>query len=185
MKLEDYPVTRGVQLGSIHVIAAQPEDAKRLGSLSLAAKLSYGNWAPPGWKAPSLATERGRWERRLRDRAGLTLIASDPNAALGTVAFTDARTERGEGNAIAGRAHLSGLFVLPGRWGKGIGSALLDVALAEMRTRGYRTAQLFTAVANQRSRNFYERRGWQETASNTHKHDGLWVVGYELSVGPA
>src|SRR5688572_16369242 len=107
------------------LIAAHPDDAERLASLSRAAKLGYAGW---------------------------TLIAVDSNVAVGTVHFTNARAERGEGNAIAGRAHLSGLFVLPARWGEGIGSGLLEAALAEMRSRGYRKAQLFTAAANQRSR---------------------------------
>ena len=33
-----------------------------------------------------------------------------------------------------------------------------------MRSRTYRKAQLFTAAANQRSRIFYEHRGWRATA---------------------
>lgn len=138
------------------LIAAQPEDAERLASLSRAAKLSYREWAQPGWEPPSLAAERSRWERRLADPAGWTLIASDARTELGTVHFTNARAERGEGAAIAGRAHLSGLFVLPTKWGQRIGGALLAAALEEMRNRGYREAQLFTAAANRRSRTFYE-----------------------------
>jgi GNAT superfamily N-acetyltransferase len=164
------------------LIAAHPDDAERLASLSRAAKLGYADWAQPGWEPPSLTAERGRWERRLVDPAGWTLIAVDSNVAVGTVHFTNARAERGEGNAIAGRAHLSGLFVLPARWGEGIGSGLLEAALAEMRSRGYRKAQLFTAAANQRSRAFYERRGWRATATNTHTHDDLWLAAYERSL---
>ena len=166
-------------LRSPDLIAAQPGDAERLASLSRVAKLSYRDWALPGWEPPSLAAEQSRWERRLADLAGWTLIAFDSKGALGTVHFTDARAERGEGNAIAGRAHLSGLFVVQTRWGEGIGSALLEAALAEMRGRAYRKAQLFTATANQRSRIFYEHRGWRAVATNTHKHDDLLLTGYE------
>jgi ribosomal protein S18 acetylase RimI-like enzyme len=168
--------------GSSILVVAQPEDAERLGSLSRAAKLTYGDWAQPGWEPPSLAAERGQWERRLVDPAGWTLIALDANAALGTVHVTDARAERGEGSAIAGRAHLSGLFVLPERWGEGIGNRLLDAALAEMQSRSYREAQLFTAAANQRSRIFYERRGWRATAPDARTHDDLLLAGYERAV---
>ena len=164
------------------LIAAQSEDAERLASLSRTAKLSYRDWAQPNWEPPSLADEQVRWERRLVDPAGWTLIASDSGAALGTIHFTEARRRRGEGAAIAGRAHLSGLVVLPASWGAGIGSALLDAALAEMQSRGYREAQLFTAVANRRSRIFYERRGWRATATNTHHHDELWLAAYERSL---
>jgi GNAT superfamily N-acetyltransferase len=158
------------------LIAAQPEDAERLASLSRAAKLSYREWAQAGWEPPSLAAERSRWERRLADPAGWTLIASDASTELGTVHFTNARAERGEGAAIAGRAHLSGLFVLPTKWGQGIGGALLVAALEEMRNRGYREVQLFTAAANRRSRTFYEGHGWRINATNTHRHDDLWLA---------
>jgi GNAT superfamily N-acetyltransferase len=164
------------------LIVAQPEDVERLTSLSRLAKLSYCDWAQPGWEPPSITAERARWERRLVDPAGWTLIASDSKTALGTIHFTDARGERGEGKAIGGRAHLSGLFVLPPRWSEGIGSALLEAALAEMRSRDYCKAQLFTAAANRRSRSFYERRGWRATATNTHKHDDLWLASYEHSL---
>jgi GNAT superfamily N-acetyltransferase len=167
---------------SPELITAWPEDAEHLSSLSRAAKLSYLDWAPSGWEPPSLAAERARWERRLADPAGWTMIASESKAALGTIHFTDARTERGVGEPIPGRAHLSRLFVLPARWGEGIGSVLLEAALAEMEGRGHREAQLFTATANRRSRIFYEGRGWRATATHTHKHDDLWLASYERSM---
>lgn len=100
--------------------------------MSHAAKLSYREWAHAGWTPPSLTAERTRWHRRLGDPAGWTLLASDSLAALGTVHFTDARTQRGEGEVIVGRAHVSGLFVLPTRWGEGIGGALIEAALVEI-----------------------------------------------------
>jgi GNAT superfamily N-acetyltransferase len=170
------------KLRSPDLIVAQPEDAERLASLSRAAKLSYRDWARPGWEPPSFAAERARWERRLVDPAGRTLVASDSGAALGTVHVTDARTRRGEGKAIEGRAHLSGLFVLPASWGEGIGTALLEAALAAMRGRGRREAQLFTAAANRRSRTFYVRRGWRASATTTDRHDGLRLTRYERSL---
>ena len=169
-------------MSSPDLIIAQPDDAEGLASLSHAAKLSYRAWAQPGWEPPVLPAERARWARRLGDPAGWTLIAFDSNATLGTVHFTDARTDRGAGEPIAGRAHLSGLFVLPARWAEGIGSTLLVAALVEMRSRGYREAQLFTAAANRRSAIFYERRGWRATAINTARHDDLWLASYERSL---
>jgi GNAT superfamily N-acetyltransferase len=161
---------------------ARPEDAHAFASVSHAAKLSYREWARPGWKAPSQAAEMTRWKQRLADDAGWGLLARDLVRAIGTIHFTDARTDGGAGEAIPGRAHLSGLFVLPARWGEGIGSALLARAVEEMRSRSYRSAQLFTAVDNRRSRRFYEGRGWHLSATDTHEHDGLWVAAYELNL---
>jgi GNAT superfamily N-acetyltransferase len=81
-----------------------------------------------------------------------------------------------------GEAGQSGLFVLPTRWDEGIGSVLLQAAVGEMRSRGYQSAQLFTATANQRSRIFYERRDWRAGDVDTHEHDNLRLGGYERSL---
>jgi GNAT superfamily N-acetyltransferase len=160
------------------LIAARADDADRLASLSRSAKHSYGTWADVTWRPPPLPVEQERWARRLRDPSGWTLIAVDSDLAVGTVHFTDAREFRGNGDPIPTRAHLSGLFVEPSRWGEGFGSGLLGAAVAEMRERSYRHAELFTATANRRSRSFYENRGWRPATANTHKHDGLTLVAY-------
>jgi GNAT superfamily N-acetyltransferase len=159
-------------------VIEQLADPERLASLSRAAKLTYRDWAQAHWQPLSSAAEGERWDRRLRDPIGWTAIAFDSAEPVGVVHFTTARTEFGKGQPIAGRAHLSGLFVLPTRWGEGIGSALLDAVVAEMSDRGYHSAQLFTATANRRSRRFYESRGWRASKVDSHEDDGLWLTRY-------
>jgi GNAT superfamily N-acetyltransferase len=166
-------------MAAFTVTPAQLADVERLAWLSHSAKLTYRLWAAPGWAPPARGAEAARWERRLDDPAGSTLLAHEDENALGAVHLTDARTQRGEGQAIVGRAHLSGLFVDPSRWGEGIGSCLHDAVLTEARERGYGGAELFTAAANRRSRIFYEARGWRLLDADGHEHDGLWLVGYE------
>ena len=112
------------EIAALAVTPAQLADAERLAWLSHSAKLTYRMWAKPGWAPPAREAEAARWERRLRDRGGSTLIAQEGERALGAVHLTDARRQRGEGQAIVARAHLSGLFVDPLRWGEGIGSCL-------------------------------------------------------------
>jgi RimJ/RimL family protein N-acetyltransferase len=168
------------------LIGAHADDAERLALLSRGAKLTYHAWADAVWQPPPLPVEQERWARRLRDSSGWTVIAVDSNYAIGTVHFTDARESPGDGDPIPARAHLSGLFVEPSRWGEGLGGELLDAAVVEMRERGYRDAELFTATANRRSRSVYEARGWRRLAvANTHKHDGLWLAAYRRSLSPA
>jgi RimJ/RimL family protein N-acetyltransferase len=166
-------------MAAFAVTPAHLADVERLAWLSHSAKLTYRRWAAPGWAPPDRRAEAARWERRLRDHAGSTLIAHEGEHALGAFHLTDARAQRGEGQAIAARAHLSGLCVDPSRWGEGIGSCLHDAVLGEACQRGYRGVELLTAAANLRSRTFYDARGWRLFDDDGHEHDGLWLVGYE------
>ena len=56
-----------------------------------------------------------------------------------------------------GTAELDGLFVEPGLWRRGIGSALVDEAVHRARSRGL---SLMTVVANPTAKEFYERCGF-------------------------
>jgi len=163
---------------SASVRVAEVSDTPRLAALSRGAKLTYLAWAPHGWQPPSFAVERARWERRLNEPAGWTVLATRAEGVLGAVHVTDAREEQGDGSSVPARAHLSGLFVQRSRWGEGIGSQLLAAAMSEMRERGYADAELFTAEANARSRAFYEARRWRVAAADPAQHDGLTLIGY-------
>ena len=56
-----------------------------------------------------------------------------------------------------GMAELDGLFVEPELWRRGIGSALVEEAVHDARSRGL---SLMTVVANPGAREFYERCGF-------------------------
>ena len=56
-----------------------------------------------------------------------------------------------------GTAELDGLFVEPELWRQGVGSALLEEAVHQARSRGL---SLMTVVANPGARDFYERCGF-------------------------
>jgi GNAT superfamily N-acetyltransferase len=72
-----------------------------------------------------------------------------------------------DGEAVAsasiGHGFLRTLFVMPSRWGLGLGSALHDLALQRLRERGATEAKLWTLAENDGGRRFYERRGWTLT----------------------
>ncbi len=62
-----------------------------------------------------------------------------------------------------GRGYLSTLYVLPSCQGRGVGSALHDLALERLRALGFELARLWTLDGNASGRRFYERRGWTLT----------------------
>lgn len=61
-------------------------------------------------------------------------------------------------------AELKLLFVAPGEFGSGIGKALHDHAVQDLRSRGFEPLVLWTLEENVRAQRFYERNGWQREA---------------------
>ncbi len=116
------------------------------------------------------------------------MIAHEDGRPVGHVSFTPARGrpfEQPDGAwldepPIPGEAHLWQLFVVPDRWGAGIASALHDRAIEAMRSQGYERARLFTPVANDRARGFYERRGWIRAGSGFDSEMGLELAEYRI-----
>ncbi len=52
------------------------------------------------------------------------------------------------------------LYVLPEQWGQGVGSALMQAGMQELRDLEMRAATLWVLRDNLRARRFYERLGW-------------------------
>jgi GNAT superfamily N-acetyltransferase len=67
------------------------------------------------------------------------------------------------GAVSVGKGFLSTLYVLPAYQGRGVGSALHDLALDCLRAKGCQEARLWTLEGNDAGRRFYERRGWSLT----------------------
>jgi GNAT superfamily N-acetyltransferase len=67
---------------------------------------------------------------------------------------------------------LLAIYLDPGEVGKGIGAALMNQALDDMRARAYRGALLWVLEANVRARRFYEKGGW--LADDTVRDEEIW-----------
>ena len=52
------------------------------------------------------------------------------------------------------------MFVAPDRWGEGIGSVLVDSAVATAAALGFDTVQLYTHEDNQRAQRLYAGKGF-------------------------
>jgi GNAT superfamily N-acetyltransferase len=81
----------------------------------------------------------------LRDPVSWFLVAREGPACAGMAAAKPLRAEDGAGAVIPGGCFLGYLFVVPDRWGQGIGAALLDAVVAEARRRQCWRVQLWTA----------------------------------------
>ena len=100
----------------------------------------------------------------LRERFALddvwVLVADDDGAVVGVAQGAPAREDGGAGPVLPGRCHLSMVFVAPDRWGEGIGSVLVDGAVALAAGLGYDTVQLYTHEDNGRAQRLYAGKGF-------------------------
>jgi GNAT superfamily N-acetyltransferase len=110
----------------------------------------------------------------LRDPGAWFLVATDGPAVVGMASAEALRGESGAGPVIAGGWFLSYLFVVPERWGEGIGGAILDAVLAEAKRRACSRIHLWTHDDNERSHRLYRSRGFSPTG-RTAGGEGEWV----------
>jgi GNAT superfamily N-acetyltransferase len=101
-------------------------------------------------------------------------VAEEGGQVVGFVAFGPCRDD----DASASVGELYALYVLADRWRSGIGTALQDLCVAELRGAGFAEATLWTLDANPASKAFYEARGW-EADRTTVPHD---FAGTELAL---
>ena len=73
------------------------------------------------------------------------------------------RGDDGAGPPIPGGSFLNALFVVPERWGEGIGGALLDAVLTDARRRRCTRIHLWAAEDNSRAHSLYTTRGFSRT----------------------
>jgi GNAT superfamily N-acetyltransferase len=130
----------------------------------------------------NLARRQGVWPNRaarvkrvrahLRDADSWFLVASEGPAFVG-MASADALWGE-DGTVMPGGCFLSYLFVVPERWGEGIGGMILDAVLAEAKRRHYSRVHLWTHHDNERSHRLYRSRRFSPTG-RTADGEGEWA----------
>jgi GNAT superfamily N-acetyltransferase len=136
------------------------------------------------YERSALARRQGVWPNRearveqatalLRDPATWFLVANEGPVFVGMASAQPLRGEGGAGPKIPGGCFLNLLFVLPERWGEGIGRAILDAVLAEAKRRRYSRIHLWTHEDNKRSHRLYRSRGFSPTG-RTAEDEGEWT----------
>ena len=100
---------------------------------------------------PPLERVREGFAERLEQRERTLLVAEEDGEIRGFVSFGD------------GEIHA--LYVHPASWRQGIGRALLNRALEEMRTTGDEEATLWSLAVNARATAFYQANGFEADAA--------------------
>ena len=129
-------------MDTLHIRPAQPEERLELEELQRRASLALETYReqleanPDAIDLPAEQIERGD-----------VLVAEMDGRIAGFAAVLTAQD----------KAELDGLFVEPGLWRRGFGTALVDAAVHEARRRGL---SLLTVVADPAAREFYESCGF-------------------------
>ena len=109
----------------------------------------------------NLARRNGLWPNRLASVArcresvrrpdSWRLVAEEASVLVGMASAQPMRANEGAGPVVPGGCFLSYLYVVPERWGEGIGGRILDAVLADAERRGYSRIQLWTHEDNEPS----------------------------------
>ena len=136
------------------------------------------------YERSNLARRQGVWPGRadrvervrglLSDPASWFILASKGRVVVGMASAQALRSDDGAGPVIPGGWFLNLLFVVPERWGEGIGGAVLDTVLGEAKRRHHTRIHLWTHADNERSHRLYRSRGFSPTG-RTAEGKGEWA----------
>lgn len=122
-----------------------------------------------------------RTDASLTAGTAFLVVAEEAGELVGVAVTVQALAHDGHGPPIPGLAHVSAVFVVPERWGQGIGQALLDLAMEHARAQAYDRAQLWTHVDNQHARALYEGKGFV-ASGREQELDGQLIMHYERAL---
>ena len=135
---------------------AKPGEGTRLAEVYLSS--GRAAWArhlsPVGLAGVTSPAEE--WER-LISNPDLILLVAERRGQVAALAVLGRSTDQDSDPARV--ALLDRLYTEPASWRRGLGRALIDAAMVELRERGFREVTLWTAEWNT-SRGFYEALGW-------------------------
>jgi GNAT superfamily N-acetyltransferase len=169
-------------MSSVRIREANAADAEGIASVHVRAwQAAYSELLPEGVIVAHARKRRGWWASYLEqpDPREHVLVALADERIAG---FASTRPSPDE-DAEADTAEISGLYVDPDAWGQGIGGALLESALGQLRCDGFKAATLWVLAANDRARRVCEERSWmRDGAERVHPDRGAAELRYMMSL---
>ena len=159
-----------------------PDDADAIAAVVHAGLASYADWYREPWEPKPREVLADGFRRRLALPGAWSLVAEEDGAIVAHVAFVQALDRYPDGAPVPGKARLWNLFVHPDRWGGGLGRALLERALDEMRAQGFRECDLDTPAGYERARRLYERAGFAPGEPTPGLDFGMPLVTYRRAL---
>ena len=115
------------------------------------------------------------WRQALSGEERLTMyVAVEDGAVVGFCAALAPGRDDGAEHRVA---EIAAIYVDPDVWRAGIGRALMDVALEDLRAGGWGSVTLWVLGQNQQARDFYAQFGFEpDGAEMTHDRSGATEV---------
>lgn len=168
-----------------HVRAATADDADSIAGIHVRSwQSAYAHLLTTEFLVGiDVAQRRDRWNMWLTHPPDgfKSFAAEDDGEVIGFASYGRARDE----DFPAGTAELLTLYLEPDRIGSGVGRALMDAVLADMRSTGIAQAMLWVFRDNPRARRFYETAGWRTDGKTQAENIGGWSpdqVRYRINV---
>lgn len=169
--------------GEVRIALAVAGDARAIAELHVRSwRWAYRGQLPDQLLASlSVEAREEGWRTTLegRDPSVRVWLATIDGRQAGFCVSGGARGE--EPRASAGEIYA--IYLEEDAQGHGIGRALLDHAVADLRARGFAQAMLWVLDTNGPARRFYERAGWRADGGSRVEHRGgaeLLEVRYRL-----
>jgi ribosomal protein S18 acetylase RimI-like enzyme len=158
--------------GDVPVRAAQVADAEGIARVQIASwRQAYAGIMDPGYLAGlDLPRRTEVWRRLLVDGASLA-VAERAGAVVGFAAYGPSMDDDTPDATSDGTGMVYAIYVDPQMQGSGIGTALMNRAVADLGARGYAEAVLWVFEANGPARRFYAKGGWRPDGT---ERDEAW-----------
>lgn len=97
----------------------------------------------------------GRWASKVDSLDRKTLVCVESGKIIGTTSFSKSRFAQ-----FSDWGEIISIYLLPNYMGRGYGKALLEAAVAELKTMDYKNVFLWVLEESSRARKFYEKMGF-------------------------
>jgi GNAT superfamily N-acetyltransferase len=156
--------------------AATPEDARAIAEVQVRTwQAAYQGFLPAQLLDDmSVSLREDSWQTLLAgaERASLTVLAEDDDGAV--EGFCTLVLPGRDEDATERTAEVAATYVVPPRWGQGVGKALLAHTLEELPGGEWDEAILWIFLRNAQGRAFYARSGFRlDGAKSVHEPSGV------------
>jgi len=146
---------------SIVVRLAAPSDAKQIATIHVETwQNTYRGFIPNSYlNSLSIPNRTKKWLSMLNDKndKSVYFVGEIDNRVMGWLSLCKCR-DRDASNTWG---ELGGMYIHPLAQSKGLGTALMQEGLKQLKKLGYEKATLWVLTSNIKARRFYESKGWR------------------------